>query len=160
MNTWRRGSLTENPYVRTGFRITRVPREVSKHRNVVHLIGYTKNIVTTDASAHQIAGKPVSIAEIHAAEQILLDPKQRIAEELLEHATEKLPVDRIRRLLKEVIEAMAVEQPAHLPVKDLSVLRGLAAQIIDDYLAAMPGSSPLFGALELCLVPPFGKGED
>ena len=68
MNVWRRGSLNKNPYARTAFRLARVPRETTRHRVMVQLIGRTKRIVSLDPKAHSIGGKPVTEAEINSAE--------------------------------------------------------------------------------------------
>lgn len=160
MNIWRRGSLTQNPYYRTLFRITRVPREITRHRTIVTLIGQTRQLVNADPLSHQINGSPVTDAEINAADPALTDPKRRIIEELLEHAAEEPPLGQVRKLAKEVAEAMAVDPSEKLTINDLSALEGLARSLIRQFLEQAPQSSPSFGALELEIVPPFGKVDE
>lgn len=160
MNLWRRGSLTRNPYHRTAFAVAQVPREVVRHSILVKLLGQTRRIVNADPQAHTIQGEPVTGAEINAAEQILLDPRQRIVEELLVHATEKPPLEQVRQLAREVAEAMSVGSEA-VPVTNIAAFEGLAQYLVARFLAGAPSAELSFGALELDLVPPFGRpGED
>lgn len=98
MNIWRRGPLNKNPYYRTAFRITRVPREITSRATVVKMIGQIRKIIGGNPSAQTVQGVSVEKTDINAAEQVLLDPKQRILEELLGHAAEELPLARIRKL--------------------------------------------------------------
>lgn len=156
MNLWRRGTLSRNPYARTAFRVARVPREVAKHRAVVLLIGQTKRIVSADPRAHALGGEPVTLAELNAAAQILLDPVQRIREELLEHSCESLALDHLRSMLREISETMGpgrregatVSLAATMPSADTFVL---------ELLHGADAADPRLGALELDVVPPFGN---
>src|SRR5438552_697743 len=109
MNLWLCGSVLTNPYYRTPFRVARVPREVVRHRTVVELIGRTRQLVNSGASAYTINGQAVRNTEINGAEQILLDPIQRVLAELLEHATEKPPLETVRKLAREVARTMEPE---------------------------------------------------
>jgi hypothetical protein len=157
MSIWLRGSLLVNPYYRTAFRVARVPREVTRHRTVVQLIGQTRQLVNADPSAHSIGGDPVRASEINAAEQVLLDPVRRILEELLEHAAEKPPLERARQLLREAAGAMeAPAGPAAGPL-NWKALGLLGPALIDELLRTVPGPGPSFGALELDTPPPFGR---
>lgn len=156
MNPWRRSSLTHNPYSRTAFRVARVPREITRRKTLVQLIGQTENFVKTHPQAHTIEGTPVTRAELNAVGKILLDPKQRIVAELLEHATESLPLADVRKLFAEVTEAMRVESSVPLPLTDLRVLEGWVRSLLQQFLIDTPPVDPSFGALELELIPPFG----
>jgi hypothetical protein len=160
MNIWRRGALTQNPYYRTPFRIARAPREVTRHATIVKLIGETRKLMNRDPLAHQINSVPVTSAEVNAAEPALTDPKRRIIEELLEHAAEEPPLSQVRKLAKEVAEAMAVDPSEKLTINDLSALQGLAQSLIRQFLEQAPQPSPSFGVLELEIVPPFGKADE
>lgn len=161
MNIWRRGSLTENPYYRMAFRVCRVPREIVRRRKLVQLIGRTRRIVNTDAQFHTIRGEPVTLAEINAAEQILLDPRQRILEEFLVHATERPPLEGVRKLAKEIAKVMAVDETERLPVRDLKGLQPWSQALVLEFLDSRAGPDPSFGAFELELIPPFGRpGEE
>lgn len=159
MNLWCRGSLGKNPYVRNAFRVARVPRETVQRATIVRLIGQTKRTVNTDPRAHAIAGEPVTPAEVNLAEQLLLDPAQRIAEELLVHAAERPPLEHVRRLSGEAADALRGAETGPLAVTNFSSLLGwahdLARQEVDQDRDGM-----LFGALELTLVPPFGLQEE
>lgn len=156
MNPWRRSSLTHNPYSRTAFRVARIPREITRRRTLVQLISQTDNLIDTHPRAHTIDGTPVTRAELNAVGKILLDPRQRIVEELLEHATESLPLADVRKLSAEVTEAMQVESSAPLPLTDLRVLEGWVRSLLQQFLVDTPPVDPSFGALELELIPPFG----
>ena len=162
VNVWRRGSLTRNPYLRTAFRVARVPRETVKHKTIVALIGNTQQVVSADKQAHKILGEPVTEAQVNAAEQILLDAGQRILEELLEHATERPPLETVRKLARKAAEAMAVEQGSSLasPVTNLSGLESWDQAVVREFLERSPGPDPSFGALELDVVPPFGRAAE
>ena len=157
MNLWLRGSVLTNPYYRTAFRVARVPREVVRHRTVVELIGRTRQLVNSGATAHTINGQAVRNTEINGAEQILLDPIQRVLAELLEHATEKPPLDRVRKLARAVARAMepAKEQPVSSP--NWKALELMAPDLIREFLNAVPSPDPSFGAMELETPPPFGR---
>ncbi len=160
MNIWRRGSLSRNPYRRTAFRVARVPREVVRHRTIVELIGRTKRIVNTKPQEHTIDGKSVTLTEVNMAEQILLDPKQRILEELLEHSLEKPPLARVRKLAQEAALAMEIETVEQLPVTNLIALQVWASDLVQKFLGDAPDPDPSFGALELDIIPPFGNAGD
>jgi hypothetical protein len=160
MSVWRRGSLSKNPYRRTAFRVARVPREVARHRTIVELIGRTKRIVHTMPQEHVIDGKQVTLTEVNTAEQILLDPKQRILEELLEHAIEKPPLERVRKLAAEAAHAMSIEKTEQLPITNLTALQAWAGDLVQKFLEDAPGPDPSFGALELDIIPPFGSAGD
>ena len=154
MNPWRRGPLTRNPYHRTPFRVARVPREITRRRTMLQLINQTENLL---GKGHDIDNEPVSQAELNAMTQILLDARQRIVAELLEHATEKPPLERVRKLAREVAMAMTPEpEVAPLPITNLRVLDLWAQHLAHQFLDQMPMPDPSFGATELMLVPPFG----
>jgi GTP1/Obg family GTP-binding protein len=159
MSLWRRGPLDKNPYLRNAFRVARVPREVTRHRVLVQLIDETKR-VARDPEAHRIAGQPVTETEINAAEQVLLDARQRIAEELLAHAAERPPLEELRKLARQATQSLTGEERGKLVVKDLRRLEGWITALARRFLAALPGPDPSFGAWELNLPPPFGKPEE
>jgi len=157
MNIWRRSSLNENPYYRTAFQLTRVPRQVVRHKLIVQIIGQTRRTVRADPQAHRIAGQPVTEAMINAAEEILLDPERRIHEELLEHAAEKPMLEPIRKLLAEIDAGLAIGEASFLPVVNLEALRPWTTSLVRRFLSALPVPDPSFGARELELIPPFGR---
>ncbi len=156
MNIWRRGSLSKNPYYRTAFCVARVSCETTRHRTIVQLIGQTRRIVNTNLQAHMIKAEPVSDAEINTAEQILLDPKQRIVEELLQHTTEKPPLARIHRLVKKVTESMTSENIEQLPVTNFGGLQTWARSLVHQFINGKSDTKSSFGAFELNVAPPFG----
>ena len=158
MNIWRRYSLERNPYLRNAFRVARVPRELVSHPKLVKLMSQTRRIA--DVGGHSIAGQPVSPADVNAAVSLLLDPRQRIAEELLEHATEKPPLEAIRKLGSKSRELLSITEPVPLTQMNPDVLRDWARAIAAEFLAQNPGPDPSFGALELDLPPPFGWFEE
>jgi tetratricopeptide (TPR) repeat protein len=156
-NPWRRGPLSQNPYLRTAFRAARVPREVVKRRSVVNLILQTRQLIESDPQAHTIRGRPVSIADVNAAESVLLDPMQRAREELLEHTTERLPLERLRNLAQQAVDALGPEHERPLAATSLECLLPWVVQLSRSVLEGSLGADPSFGALELALVPPHGE---
>ena len=160
MNIWRRAALNKNPYYRTAFRLARVPRETVQHATMVRLLGQTRKVVDADPQAHRISGEAVTRTDINAAEQILLDPKQRIAEELLHHATELPPLQAVRKLNAEVAACLEADASPVLRPGNPEGLAALAQILVQRYLSTVPEPTPSFGALELELVPPFGSPEE
>ena len=158
MNIWRKGPIQQNPYYRTVFRISRVPREETRHQHLVKAIGKTRRIVQTAPERHPINGKTVSDAELNAAEKILLNPQERIAEELLHHAAETLPMERIKHLSDEVARAMDGEAP--LEIEDFSWLNNWVAHLCERFLCEHPLTGISFGPLELHVAPPFGPTDE
>jgi hypothetical protein len=158
MNPWMRGSILVNPYYRTAFKVARLPREVIRHRTVVRIIGQTRQIVET--GGHLVQSRPVSASEVNAAEQILLDPVSRVLEELLEHAAEKPPVELLRKLLKEAVDALAPNPEAPFDIKNVRSLDAWLPSLLAEFLEENPGPSASFGALELDIAPPFGREEE
>jgi hypothetical protein len=160
MSIWRRAPLTQNPYKRTAFRVARVACEITRRRNIVALIGQTRRLIATDPASHVIDGQPVLMTELGLAEQILLDPQKRIAEELLEHAAEKLPFERITELIAEADEMLAEPGSENPPLTNLEGLKPWVKQLVLQFVALSRESEFPLGALELDIVPPFGSGEE
>lgn len=159
MNVWRRSpQLSKNPYARTAFRMARVQREMVRHSTIVKLIGMTRNVVKADPEAHVIAGLPVSITELNAAEKILTDSKQRVLEELLEHAAERPKLEHVKHLAREVAESLAVDEAGQQGF-DQAGLRQWANGLVQQFLDRAHQPDPSFGALETGLIPPFGIPE-
>jgi len=157
-NPWRQGSLLKNPYYRTAFRMARVPREIVRYRTLVQMITQTKNVVGRDPLAHTIKSEPVSETDVNAAEQILLNPAARMAEELLHHATETTPFDPLRACLRTAAALLQPDNqaPAWVNYRWLELWAG---GIIEDGLAQLPVPPVSLGARELALIPPFGNRE-
>jgi hypothetical protein len=160
MNVFRQGPVTQSPYQRTAFRVGRVPKEVVRHRAVVQMLAQTRQLVGDRPDQHTIAGRAVTLAELNAAEQVLLKPERRILEELLEHAAEKPPLERIKQLSKEARRALAEGRGDWQAVRTLEALRPWSAALVRCFLDSVPGPDPALGALELDLVPPFGGDEE
>jgi hypothetical protein len=160
MNVWRRGSLLRNPYLRNAFRVARVPRESTNHRTIVQLIGQTRRAISTDPAAHRIAGTPVTLADLNAASDILLNGRERMSEELLHHATEKVPLDRLRALADRAARSLAGEASAPPSLAELGVMRPWLATLVRRFLDQAPRLDPAFGAQELDLVSPLGDLEE
>lgn len=160
MNLWRRGPLSQNPYLRNAFRVTRVPRESTNRRTIVQLSGQTRRIISTNPTAHQIAGTPVTLADFNAASQVLQDARARIAEELLHHAAEKAPLDRVRALAQRAARTLAGDAQGFWSPTDLALLRPWLAALVRRFLDETPAIDPAFGAQELDLVSPLGHPEE
>jgi len=157
MNVWRRGPLAQNPYLRTAFRVCRVPREITRRPTLLQMLTQTRNVTRADPTAHTIDGQPVTQEQLNVAEKILLDPTRRIAEELLHHATRTLPLKQVRELAERCARAMLEETPDAAAGVNL---RGLESWLADLVAQGVAASDPSFGALELTLDPPFGPLED
>jgi hypothetical protein len=154
MNVWRRGLLVENPYVRTAFRVARVPREITRRQTLVQYIGQTRAMLGADPQSHVIRGTAVTQQELNRAEAILLSAEDRILEELLTHAAESLRLRRIRQLIQEATEVMAPDQESSGP-PDRRALARILRELIRLYLCQAQGAQAEFGALELELPAPF-----
>lgn len=154
---WKRTAVTRNPYYRTAFRVGRVPREVVRYRTVSILISQTRQVIRTDPMAHTIQDKPVTEEELNDAEKILLKNETRILEELIEHPAERLPLDHLKSLELELRDSI---QPAQA-LEDLEIrtefLKGWLPELVDQALKDTGSPDGLLGALELELLPPFGK---
>ena len=160
MSVWRRGALTDNPYVRNAFRVARLERSVLRRVSVAQRIGEARSIVEHDPSAHSIRGKQVTQQEINAAESILMSGQTRILEELLVHEAERPALGRVRQLAARCASLMA-QPPAGKQEPDLSFLSAALCKFVRRYLSAAEAAEPEFGALELDLAPPFGRpGEE
>lgn len=159
MNPWRRGPVTTNPYARTAFRVAGVSRDVVRHRSLVQRLAETRNVIHSDPAAHVIGCRPVTPEEINAAEEVLLDPKRRVTEELFHHAREELAVAPLRELIRRCEETVASDARS-LEQGRCAALKSLATHLQGLYLEQAGGADPFLGALETGLVPPFGPTED
>ena len=81
--------------------------------------GQTRKLIRTSPDAHVIQGQPVTEAQLNAADTILLDAKQRVLEELLEHAEELLPLDQVRQIAAEVAMALAASESGAVADREL-----------------------------------------
>ena len=160
MDIWKRFPLEQNPYYWNAFRVTRVPREVIRRKTMGQLIDQTRRVIKTDPQAHTILGEPVSNAKLIAAEQILLNPTQRILEELLEHAVEKPPLEHIRLLAGEIERYFSSDSQPTGGTVSMEWLRPWAFGLLKQVLTEASTPDPSFGALELALIPPFGQVEE
>jgi hypothetical protein len=137
--------------------VARVPCEITRRPTMVQLLRQTGNLIDTDPEAHTVNGKPVTRAELNAVGQILLDPEKRIVEELLEHASESLSLVHVRKLLAEVVEAMSVASSGSLSFINSRQLNEWINFLLKEFLDEVPAVGPSFGALELEIIPPFGR---
>ena len=160
MNIWRRGPLNRNPYYRHAFRLARVSPSTTRRKVIIALIGQTRKVVQIDPQAHCINREPVTLTEINSAEQILLDPRQRILEELLVHEDETLSIEGVRALVTELDETLASSAHGTLRITRLDSLRPLADEILCQFLENTSAGTLSFGALELRIPPPFGWQEE
>lgn len=157
MNIWRRGPLIKNPYTRTAFRVARVPRDTVRHRTIVQLIGRTRRIVSTDAQMHLVCGQPVNEAELNTAADVLLKPRERIVEELLEHAAERRHFEQAQKLARRAAEAIATPGAGGGQADQAGRLRAWAESLVKRFLDGAQRPDPSFGASETNLIPPFGR---
>jgi hypothetical protein len=158
MNIWRRGPLTENPYVRPAFRVVKAPREAMRRPTLARLIQQAKQVASSTPSARSIKGRPVTPEEVNAAEAILLKPELRILEELLMHSTEVPSVKRLRELSRKATEAIR-GSAAQSPSPDTQALGHLMKDFMIHHIDHTTPADPLFGAAELNPPPPFGSQE-
>lgn len=149
-----------NPYIRTAFRVARVPREALRRTTIIQLIEQTRRIIQANPSAHTIMGESVTGAENNQAKKILLDPRKRIIEELLHHAREAVPLDQVRKLAGRIVSEMTVEEAEELPVTNLKGLESWARIMVERFLEDNPCQDPSFGSLEMGIIPPFGTREE
>jgi hypothetical protein len=160
VSIWRRGPLSNNPYLRTAFRVARVTRETTRRRTIASMIAQTRNLLKRDPTAHAIAGRPVTQEELNSAEKTLLNAEQRIAEELLHHQTEQYPVDRLRKCLERCTEAMGGQQAAAPSAPNLRGLEPWILQLLERFHKSVESGDGSFGALELTIPSPFGHFDE
>ena len=156
MNVWKGGNPRNNPYYTNAFAVCRVGRETVRHGLLVKMISQTKRMVTTVADSHTIAGRPVTAADINAAEKRLLDIRRRAAEELLHHDSEKPDPASLRKVLARVEEALAGEGAEPPPLEDLSWLDDWLRDLCERFLARQPQIETTAGPEALEIVPPCG----
>lgn len=160
MSVWLKGSIHNNPYYRTAFRLTRVEPEVMRHKTTVQLIGQTRKIVRSAPGHHQVAGTEVSEAELNQAEKVLLDPALRLAEELLHHpacpSAEKPLRDLAVRAEKRLAE-LAAESPT---LRDYGWLADFFQHGCARFLESERPLPVAAGPLELNSAPPLGPKEE
>lgn len=158
MSIWRREPLTENPYLRTAFRIAKAPREAIRRLTLARLIQQAKQVAVNTPEARSIMGRPVTPEDVNAAEGILLKPEQRILEELLVHSTEGQSQKRLRKLAQQT--TAAIRGPMEDPTPpDHQGLRLLMRDLVAQQVAHAAQVDPFFGVAELDLIPPFGAKE-
>ncbi len=160
MNVWRRGTIRDNPYSTTAFTICRVSRETTRHRLLVKIISQTRKMVSTVPGSHTIAGRPVTVAEINAAETRLLDIRQRAVEELLHHRTETPDLRRLQTILARVDEALQNLDPGPPVLEDFSWLGEWQKHLCERFLARQPQIETTAGPEALEIVPPSGPEQE
>ena len=157
MNVWMKKNIMENPYYRNAFRVTKVPRGLAKHKTVVKQIGRTKKLIDADPKAHVINGEEVTHAEVNAAEEVIMDPEKRMYEELLEHASEKLNMKELKKIIGEIDLLLEADDLDQQPITNPVFLNMWAQQLIIDYINnSRDESSVSCGDLETRMIPPFG----
>jgi len=158
---WRQGSITDNPYQRTAFRVTRLPREATRRRTIAHLVAQTKRMVEADPRSHIVDGKPVTLAEINQAEAVVLDVRERIVEEMVAHGREIPPIHRLEELARKTLDMIRSEGSAGAKgLVNRKALGVVFQELIQLYLNDVQAPESCFGALELKLHPPFGPFEE
>jgi len=157
MNVWRRGPLSRNPYYHTAFRLARVPRETTDRTLIVELVSQTRQLAEAVPDAHSIRGKPVADSEINRAELVLLDPRQRILEELLEHPESLPAASPWEALGREALEMMEAGGSTPLKLTNPKPFARWISQCYGRSLCAPADAGLLFGAAELELPPPWGR---
>ena len=160
MSIWQHGSVAENPYLRTPFRVAMLPREVVRRASLVQRIGQARSIATANPRANSIRGSAVSLAEVNDADEILLKPERRILAELLVHATETPPLSRVRALARKAASDLARPDDDTPTGIDCAKLKPLLVDLVGHCLDGMEPAEPSFGALETTLVPPFGQRQE
>ena len=159
MNIWMRGPVTQNPYVRTAFRVAMLPREVVRRPSLVKRIAASRNLVAAAPGTNSIRGVPVTLEEMSAAETTLLKPEDRILEELLVHETESRDLRKVRALLAEVREAMSVPDDAPVSVRP-DALRPFVRELEKQAFDQLPAVESGLGSLETGITPPFGETKE
>lgn len=151
MNPWPGPDAGRNPYVHNALRIARVPREVVRAAPLAQLIHETQQAV--QAGAHHIGGVPVTPEQLNQAQQTLADAAGRLSAELLEHATEHVSIEGLRALDRELAGA----EPDAVQGDELELW---VRRCLHQFLEQASEIDPWFGAAELEIVPPYGRGHD
>jgi hypothetical protein len=158
-NIWKRMSLEKNPYYTTAFAVARVPRETCRKRTVEKIIGQTRRIVNNEAQEILVGGKAVDEADLNWAFEILLNSETRMMEELIHHATERPPLEKIRKKLGEVDRMLEGEVDGE-EQNPMPCVEGLGREALRAFVAEERAENTAFGAAELEETPPFGHFEN
>jgi len=160
MKIWNIESITINPYHKTAFKIARVSREIENHRAMVQLIGQTKRIIKHDPKSHQVNNQPVNESQINKAESILLNPKKRIIEELLFHATESQPINHVTKSYSDIKKLLNINKDSNFLLQNTQFLKSFGKYFATRFVEEKQLPHLSFGALEMRIVPPFGNIDD
>lgn len=155
-NIWKKkGPITSNPYHQAAFKAVGMSRSVIAPDQVAQVIEQRRQALRAIPGAFQFDGRELTQSDITAARQILLDPNQRMLEELLEHQPEEFPSDELDRLYTRLVSLDWDMPPPNQPNTKflLRVAQELARQFADELPLADPAPYPVDGDL----IPPFGK---
>lgn len=158
-NIWRDGrDLETNPYHETAFKAAGVTRDASPEDIERSIQGRLKIIKRMGLGYLVLKNRSLDNTDIARARQILLgNPTRRILEELLEHQSEPLPVERLVALQTRLEQLISGEPPPGLDAQQFAYdcVRALALDVLEQ----MPVQDTPPFPIDTTPIPPFGLPE-
>ncbi len=154
MDTWKKGTVTTNPYKETAFKALGISTGVVSRAEIGRRIEERRQAVRSVPGHFRLGSRPLTQTDITNAGEILFNPTRRILEELLEHRPEKPRVRDIQRF-REYLDKQNWSEEFPPPPGLLSLapfIIGIALQLLES-LAPVDVPPP---PVEVELIPPYG----
>jgi len=114
-NIWIKGPLTVNPYYETAFKILGISPDMTSPVQISQKIEERRQAVRNKPGFYKLGKRDLTLSDINSASQTLLNPTERILEEILEHKPEQLEIEEIKRLKSRLPEPdWHISSPRHL----------------------------------------------
>jgi hypothetical protein len=155
-NIWKtKGPVTSNPYHQTAFKAIGMNRSVVAPDQVAQIIEQRRQALRAMPGVFKFDSRELTQADITMARQILLDPHQRMLEELLEHQPEEFPTDELDRLYARLVSLGWEMPPPDQP--NAKFLLRVAQELAHQFADELPLTDPAPYPVDSDLIPPFGK---
>ena len=99
---WKKKDLGTNPYRETAFKALGLTRDAVTRGEIAQRAEERKQALAAMPDYYELGQRPLTAADINAAQQVLLAPSRRMEEELLEHQPEPFPAQEVERQLPEL----------------------------------------------------------
>ena len=160
MNIWKKGPLTTNPYYETAFQALGITRDVTARAEIEQKVGERRQAVAHVPGYYRLGKRALTQADVAKARQTLLDPTQRILEELLEHQPESPPIEALERFKSRLPKPPPDWPETPPPPQHLQFLLLAVREYAREYLDNLPPVEVPAFPVDLRPIPPFGWLED
>lgn len=159
-NIWKKGPLTTNPYYETAFQALGITRDVTARSEIAQKIEERRQAVAHVPGYYRLGKRALTQADVAKASQILLNPTERILEELLEHQPETPQTEALERF-KSRLPPMPPDWPeSPPPPQHLRFLLLAVQEYAREYLDSLPPVEVPAFPVDLRPIPPFGWLEE